>query len=136
MGCRRSRDRKLAQGLYLIVKRTKTEPGESEWGFPAAEREPGETMRDAKVRGCVSFVGEVCHLYHVGFSPMAWIDRGDGAPRAAPLYCMDTPRPSPRTARTRRVPRPVLLGHVVSVLKPWASSVCALWPWPLRPLPP
>ena len=28
---------------------------------------------------------------------------------------MDTPRPSPRTNRTRRVPHPVLIGHAASV---------------------
>ena len=28
---------------------------------------------------------------------------------------MDTPRPSPRTNRTRRVPHPVLIGHAASL---------------------
>ena len=30
---------------------------------------------------------------------------------------MDTPRPSPRTNRTRRVPHPVLIGHAASLLQ-------------------
>jgi hypothetical protein len=34
---------------------------------------------------------------------------------AAPPCCLDTPRPSPRTDRTRLVPLPVLTGHVSSL---------------------
>jgi len=30
-------------------------------------------------------------------------------------YEVDTPRPSPRTDRTRRVPHPVLIGHAASL---------------------
>jgi hypothetical protein len=36
---------------------------------------------------------------------------------------VDTPRPSPRTNRTRRVPHPVLIGHAASL-----SQVCAAHP--------
>ena len=32
-------------------------------------------------------------------------------PPPPPSYSVDTPRPSPRTNRTRRVPHPVLIGH-------------------------
>jgi len=38
------------------------------------------------------------------------------APPSPPLsYQVDTPRPSPRTNRTRRVPHPVLIGHAASL---------------------
>jgi len=36
-------------------------------------------------------------------------------PPPAPSYYVDTPRPSPRTNRTRRVPHPVLIGHAASL---------------------
>jgi hypothetical protein len=53
-------------------------------------------------------------------------------------YLEDTPRPSPRTNRTRRVPHPVLIGHVSSPRAPagalnGASDLPArhlLWPAP------
>jgi hypothetical protein len=32
-----------------------------------------------------------------------------------PSYYSDTPRPSPCTNRTRRVPHPVLIGHAASI---------------------
>jgi len=35
--------------------------------------------------------------------------------RPPPPYHLDTPRPSPRTNRTRRVPQPVLIGHAASL---------------------
>ena len=47
------------------------------------------------------------------------IDGGKGQLNAVlpppPSYQMDTPRPSPRTNRTRRVPHPVLIGHAASL---------------------
>jgi hypothetical protein len=36
-------------------------------------------------------------------------------PPRPPSYSVDTPRPSPRTNRTRRVPHPVLIGHAASL---------------------
>ena len=36
-------------------------------------------------------------------------------PPVPPSYLVDTPRPSPRTNRTRRVPYPVLIGHAASL---------------------
>jgi len=41
----------------------------------------------------------------------------------------------PRTKWTRRVPRPIPMGHAAPRADPRASSLCALWPWPLRLLP-
>ena len=38
---------------------------------------------------------------------------------------MDTPRPSPRTNRTRRVPHPVLIGHATSLLTADAPAAAA-----------
>ena len=38
---------------------------------------------------------------------------------------MDTPRPSPRTNRTRRVPHPVLIGHAAS-LPPYAQCTAGV----------
>jgi len=38
------------------------------------------------------------------------------------------PAPNPRTNWTRRVPRPVLIGHAASVSNSRAATMCALWP--------
>ncbi|KAJ1495175.1 hypothetical protein T484DRAFT_1763659 [Baffinella frigidus] len=84
---RKSRDRALQRSKYLIVKRTTTEPGESDWGFPVAERLPGESMRDAKKRGMTALVGDKVHLFDVGFSPMAFIDRGAGGGKSGSFVC-------------------------------------------------
>jgi hypothetical protein len=42
-------------------------------------------------------------------------------PPPLPSYQVDTPRPSPRTNRTRRAPHPVLIGHAAS-LTPYALT--------------
>ena len=57
-------------------------------------------------------------------------------------YQSDTPRPSPRTNRTRRVPHPVLIGHAASLTPhqrardPAAAAAAAARPRPVAgPLP-
>ena len=52
-------------------------------------------------------------------------------------YLSDTPRPSPRTDRTRRVPHPVLIGHAACASRPPrpGSGRLAPRPAPARPAP-
>ena len=45
------------------------------------------------------------------------------SPPPTPSYKVDTPRPSPRTNRTRRVPHPVLIG------RPWNRFANEIAPW-------
>ena len=47
---------------------------------------------------------------------------------------MDTPRPSPRTNRTRRVPHPVLIGHAASLLQDFRTAIGVLRARPYDPL--
>ena len=44
-----------------------------------------------------------------------WFLVAQTPPSPRPSYKADTPRPSPRTNRTRRVPHPVLIGHAASL---------------------
>jgi hypothetical protein len=46
-------------------------------------------------------------------------------PPPPPSYYVDTPRPSPRTDRTRRVPHPVLIGHAASLTPSTMSGATA-----------
>jgi len=82
-----SLDRKLANRLFLVVKRTGEKlAGENDWSFPQGEREEGETMRDAAVRSLESFVGPAAQMYFVGNSPMGYVDRGEGDARARVFF--------------------------------------------------
>jgi hypothetical protein len=52
--------------------------------------------------------------------PCAWLAHAAVSRLRAPpppfrSYHVDTPRPSPHTNRTRRVPHPVLIGHAASL---------------------
>jgi len=67
-------------------------------------------------------------------TPMGYCSPGGGASRAEPPHLLDTPRPSPRTNWTRRVPNPVLIGHAAPrAALPGMLCMRFLIPSPLTP---
>jgi len=66
---RKSLNRKLAQRLYLIVKKPRTEHA---WQFPQGGREPGETMRQCCERELKEECGKKLRVYYGSNAPAAF----------------------------------------------------------------